>query len=154
MYILQTLHCNTSVTSYGVAGKRQNLNTGQIKSELQPAAVLSHRGWQEQRLLLPGQSQSNLRLGSQIPKILQKDYFDDNCSAPINSNGITMRSTTCLLWKAASPQQSELLFLVDVLRSTSKASPPSDDNDEHDHLHFHLGLSSYDHRPHHQLPPL
>ena len=73
MYILQTLHCNTSITSYNVAGKRQNLNTGQIKSELQPAPVLSQRGWQEQRLLLSGQSQSNIRLGSQISQILQKE---------------------------------------------------------------------------------
>ena len=73
MYILHTLHCNTSITSYDVAGKRQNLNTGQIKSELQPAPVLSQRGWQEQRLLLPGQSQSNIRLGSQISQILQKE---------------------------------------------------------------------------------
>ena len=72
-YILHTLHCNTSITSYDVTGKRQNLNTGQIKSELQPAPVLSQRGWQEQRLLLSGQSQSNIRLGSQISQILQKE---------------------------------------------------------------------------------
>ena len=36
-------------------------------------------------------------LFSTLSKISQKDYFDDNCSAPINSNGITMRSSTCLL---------------------------------------------------------
>ena len=77
------IHCKTSTFDFTfylsvVIGKWQNLNTGQIQSELQPAAVLSHRGRQEQCLLLPGQSQSNLRLGSsQIPKILQKEPTEE-----------------------------------------------------------------------------
>ena len=64
-------------TLYVVTGKWQNINIGQIKSELQPAPVMSHRGRQEQCLLLSGQSQPNLRILTQISKILQKEPAEE-----------------------------------------------------------------------------